>query len=250
MIDQTLIKRVLQRWAYAFGSVIGSKGWVNTFAFAEQLRDIFADYAIATVIDVGANEGQFARFLRNKVGFTGKIESFEPIPALAQKLMTKAAADGRWAVHQRALGAKPGTLTLNVMKDSVFSSFLKPVAPANSRRNTMNRVIDTTDVIVSTLDAEFFGTTDLRHTFLKLDTQGFDLEVLKGGEKLIMVIPALQTEVSFQPIYKNMPGYKESIAAFERYGFVVTDFHLVGDFKHMAIEFDCVMVRRPAGWMS
>jgi hypothetical protein len=86
----------------------------------------------------------------------------------------------------------------------------------------------------------------LRHTFLKLDAQGFDLEVLKGGKKSIMEIPAVQTEVSFKPLYDKMPGYKESIAAFGRYGFVVADFFLVAsDSKHAAMEFDALMVRPP-----
>jgi FkbM family methyltransferase len=260
MTDHTSIrsiKRAVRRWAYACGFVIGFKRGlpilslalserVRALALAERLREIFVDYAIDTVIDVGANEGQFAEFLRNDVGFTGKIESFEPIPALAQILMAKAAADTHWTVHQRALGAKPGKGTFNIMKGSVFSSFRKPTSLADERYHKWNTVSDTINVTVSTLDVEFFDKTDLRHTFLKLDAQGFDLEVLKGGKKSIMKIPAVQTEVSFQPLYDKMPDYKESIAAFGRYGFVIADFFLVAkDRKHAAMEFDALMVRPP-----
>jgi Methyltransferase FkbM domain len=59
---------------------------------------------------------------------------------------------------------------------------------------------------------------DLRRTYLKLDTQGFDLEVLRGGAQVISTLPALQTEVSFHPFYEGMPDYKMAIAAFETYG--------------------------------
>jgi FkbM family methyltransferase len=249
------IKRTLKRWAYACGYVIESKRGLPTLALAlaerlrvlalaERLREIFAVYAIDTVIDVGANEGQFAEFLRTDVGFTGEIESFEPIPALVKILMAKATDDKHWTVHHCALGAKPGKLTFNVMKSSVFSSFLKPIVLADERYDKWNTLSDTINVTVSTLDVEFFNKTDLRHTYLKLDTQGFDLEVLKGGKKSIMAIPAVQTEVSFRPLYYKMPGYKESIAAFGRHGFVIADFFLVArDNKHAALEFDALMIR-------
>ena len=92
---------------------------------------------------------------------------------------------------------------------------------------------------------EFPDLEALRTTYLKLDTQGFDLEVLRGGPRAASVIPALQSEVSFEPIYENMPDYLEAIAEFGRHGFAVSDMFLVNPEQGgIAIEFDCVMVRR------
>jgi hypothetical protein len=109
----------------------------------------------------------------------------------------------------------------------------------------MNKVVGTAVVPVSTLDAEFDGKgTNLHRVYLKLDTQGFDLEVLRGGKRAISAIPALQTELSFRPFYNNMPDYKTAISAFESYGFAVADMFLVCiDDTRRAMEFDCIMVR-------
>ena len=240
------MKRALRRWVLARGYVIEPTRRLTALALANRLREIFASYAIDTVIDVGANEGQFAEFLRADVGYGGKIESFEPVPAQARKLRVKAEADGNWSVHPRALGAAAGKSPFNVMRNSLFSTFLEPVPVNDGALNRMNTVSERIEVAVSTLDAEFAG-RDLRHAYLKLDTQGYDLEVLKGATASIAQIPAVQTELSFQPIYGGMPGYAESLAAFERNGFGVADFFLVNqDERHAALEFDCLMVRRKA----
>jgi FkbM family methyltransferase len=210
---------------------------------ATRLREIFSGYGIQTVIDVGANEGQYRDFLRQHVGFEGRIVSFEPIPALAEKLKQRAAReDPNWVIHACALGAETGTLPLNIMSSSTFSSFLSP-SSTGAAQDAKNSIVATIDVPISTLDHEL-SDADPRHAYLKLDTQGFDLEVLRGGQRLISALPALQTEVSFRALYSNMPDYKTAISSFEAYGFSVADLFLVAtDGTHRAVEFDCIMVR-------
>jgi FkbM family methyltransferase len=207
-----------------------------------RLRELFARRQIDQVIDAGANEGQFYKVLRRQVGFAGRIASFEPVPQLAARLQQQSAGDPLWTVHACALGRTAGELDLNVTKRSVFSSFLSPLADDPSEGG--NVVVQTVRVPVRTLDAMFPDAAALRHTYLKLDTQGFDLEVAAGAEHALHVIPALQTEVSFRAIYGGMPGYQQSIGAFERYGFQVGDFFLVStDRGGIAYEFDCIMLR-------
>ncbi len=209
---------------------------------ANCLRRIFTSRQIATVIDVGANRGQFRRFLRDQVEFDGRIVSFEPVSELAASLRAQARSDGKWLVRDCALGATVGESTLNIMASSVFSSFLEPLpGPSFDAGNTVAR---TERVAVSTLDAEFPDPAVLRTAYLKLDTQGFDLEVMKGGRLASRFIPALQTEVSFQPVYEKMPDYVQALAEFGRYGFTVSDMFLVNpNDAGVAIEFDCIMVR-------
>ena len=84
----------------------------------------------------------------------------------------------------------------------------------------------------------------LARTFLKLDTQGYDLTVARGAPHSLSNIPALQTEVSMVPIYENMPSFEDALAFFRSRGFAVSDFHVVTQDEHLrAIEFDCFMVR-------
>ncbi len=86
---------------------------------------------ITTVLDVGANVGQFAELLR-LMGYRGKIISFEPLRAAYQELAAKAAADGNWEAHNFALGMQCGHATINVSNYSVLSSLL-PLTAAGAR---------------------------------------------------------------------------------------------------------------------
>jgi FkbM family methyltransferase len=209
---------------------------------AQRLQEVFAKQQIGRVIDVGANEGQFYKFLRLEVGFTGQIVSFEPIPELAARLQEHSTKDPSWTVHACALGATAGELTLNVTARTAFSSFMLPLARDSSfSGNVVERTIRVT---VSTLDEMFPDPIALRHTYLKLDTQGFDLEVAKGGSVALGTIPALQTEVSFFALYDGMPNYQKSLSTFGQYGFHVSDFFVVAARPDgIACEFDCIMIR-------
>jgi FkbM family methyltransferase len=88
------------------------------------LADFLRAEQIDLVLDVGANEGQFARGLRHG-GYGGEIVSFEPIPTVFQKLRENARGDRRWHLRQEALGDRTGTAEIAVTAHSVFSS-MKP----------------------------------------------------------------------------------------------------------------------------
>jgi hypothetical protein len=89
---------------------------------------------------------------------------------------------------------------------------------------------------------------DSPRLYLKLDTQGFDLEAFRGAEGVLDKILAAQTEVSFVPLYEGMPGWADSLKEFESLGFSVVDFMPVtrvsGDLLMM--EMDCILAHLPA----
>jgi FkbM family methyltransferase len=216
----------------------------SNLAMALKVRHLFEVLRIETVIDVGANQGQFHKFLRQRVNFKGQIESFEPLPELVEKLQTEARNDDKWRIHPCALGAEPGEMTINVMTQTELSSFRRPISIDDEKFDRVNTITRSLPVAVETLDRVFAGSAGLGRTYLKLDTQGFDLEVVKGGPQTIGYIPALQTEVSIRPLYAEMPDYREAIARFESLGFAIADLFLVSsDEAHRAIEFDCIMIR-------
>ncbi len=216
---------------------------LSELAFAGRLRRLFREHQIDTVLDVGANAGQFHDFLRKKVGFKGQIKSFEPVPELAAELVKKSESDMHWKIHACALGADIGQKNINVMTNTAFSSFRNPIA-TGSHLDQSNKVEKTVQVSITTLDTQLMDKGNLSRTYLKLDTQGFDLEVLRGGGRVVKDMPALQTEISIRPFYSNMPTFAESIAAFEAQGFAVADLYLVAhDDAKRAMEFDCLMVR-------
>ncbi|EFK94929.1 protein containing Methyltransferase FkbM domain [sediment metagenome] len=214
------------------------------------LRRLFNYLDTDCVLDVGANRGQYGRFLRDQVGYRGLIVSFEPITENVAELRRIAAADGAWVIKDFALGQINGTSRFNVMNDSVFSSFRTPRTDGVDGMFTGNSVARRIDVEVKTLKSvlpELLSNHSIHSVYLKLDTQGFDLDVLRGAGTSLTRVRALQTEASVKPIYEGMPGYRETIDYLISEGFEISAFFPVSEagFPRL-IEFDCHMVSRAA----
>src|SRR3954464_14816582 len=94
--------------------------------FALHLGELLTHLEIDCVLDVGANIGQYHDFLRDKVLFEGPIVSLEPVSRHVALLKQRAVDDPRWHIEPYALGAKDGSLDINVMVSDQFSSFLEP----------------------------------------------------------------------------------------------------------------------------
>jgi len=93
------------------------------FSYRAQLKSIFERFKIDLVLDVGANEGQFAKKLR--AFYAGEILSFEPVSASFGKLAAAALPDPHWRAYNIALGSSDTTQTIHVADNTVFSSLLK-----------------------------------------------------------------------------------------------------------------------------
>ena len=211
------------------------------------LRDLLTKLSINCVLDVGANRGQYGAILRG-LGYRGWILSFEPIRANLDILEKVAARNGPWRVFPYALGSTNSQLLINVTELSVFSSFLTPLEDSQTRF-PKNRVERTEEVAVWRLDSVLktcISGIPSPRIYLKMDTQGFDLEVLKGAEGVMPDVLALQTEISFKNIYEGMPSFTESIMQCGAYGFEVVDFlPVTSDSDALrAVEMDCVMARK------
>jgi len=80
--------------------------------------------------------------------------------------------------------------------------------------------------------------------FLKIDTQGYDMEVVKGAAGCIHWIMGLQSEISVAPIYEDMPHYTEALAYYESLGLSLMDLFIVSRAKDgRVLEYDCLMAR-------
>jgi FkbM family methyltransferase len=212
-------------------------------------------YRVDCVLDVGANVGQFARDLRRS-GVRARIVSVEPVPAFVERLEKEAAGDPQWSVHGLALGRTEGTIPIRVQR--TFSSVL-PASDYGKRRFPTLRqgaqeehIIDVPLRRLETLLTEQFGEpggdgTPPPRIFLKMDTQGFDLEVFRGLGAWAEHVVGLQSEVSLLPIYEQMPRMAEAIAEYEKDGFEISGLYPVtSEPDGRVIEYDCVMVRAAA----
>lgn len=218
--------------------------------FALHLRELLASQKIDCVLDVGANVGQYHDFLRDRVLYDGPIVSFEPVGRHIEILRARASEDRDWHVEGYALGSKSGAMPINVMASDQFSSFLEPdndrvaaYAGLNVPSHSETVTVRTLDVVLPVLQ-ERIG---FDRPYLKIDTQGFDIEVLRGASDSLPMVRALQTEASIIGIYKGMPGYMDTLRYLDEHGFDVTGFYPVSrDSALRLIEFDCVMINRAA----
>jgi FkbM family methyltransferase len=218
--------------------------------FALHLRELLARLEIDCVFDVGANAGQYRDFLRERVQYAGTIVSFEPLSRHVEALRERSRSDSAWHVEGYALGSNEGSLQINVMVSDQFSSFLEPDHGRVSDYLGLNVADHTETVPVRTLDAVVPALRErigFERPYLKIDTQGFDIEVLRGAAGTLPAMKALQTEASVRCIYKGMPSYTETIRYLEERGFDITGFYPISrDNALRLVEFDCVMINRTA----
>lgn len=175
---------------------------------------------IDTVLDVGANSGQYARQLR-KEGYQGRIVSFEPLSAAYRALSEAATGDTAWETHHCALGRTPGTAQINVAGNS-WSSSLLPMLPSHSDAAPESVYVGQETIEVRRLDDVVPGLCPPESAiFMKVDTQGFTMEVLQGAQSSLARIVALQVELSLVPLYGGEPLIGEVLTFLYGQGYVL-----------------------------
>ncbi len=213
---------------------------VSRFLELSHLRQLLQRLEVDCVLDVGANQGQFASELR-RIGFDGQIVSFEPIEREFAVLKARFREDPKWQGFQCALGRENKTTEMNVFVNlTVMSSLLAPVGKQKG--------VETQGVEVRRLDGLLPGilaSNPAANIFLKMDTQGYDLEVFEGARGILERVRGLQSEISVRPLYQGMPHYLEALSLYENAGFDLSDLTIVsrtsdGDLQEM----NCFMHRR------
>jgi FkbM family methyltransferase len=212
------------------------------------LRRLLAHLDVDCVFDVGANTGQYGSMLRRKTGFKGRILSFEPIPEAAAEVRRKATRDPLWTVEEIALAEEAGLRDFSIMASPEFSSLSAPRNDDVARFSALNRPVKTIPVRTDTLAVAFkrlqpiFG---FRRPFLKLDTQGFDLAVLRGAGDVLSRFVGFQSELSIRRIYQDAVDFREALGFYQSLGFDLSALvpNNGGHFPAL-IEIDCIMVRR------
>lgn len=215
---------------------------------ARHLRDLFARCQVDCVFDVGGNLGQFRDLLRDDVGYKGWILSFEPISRYVGILRERAKADQRWEIFDLALGDEERALPIHVTNAPGLSSFLAPRTDMVAGFWQSDSIVAEETVTVRRFDAMFdelsrrFG---FRSPYLKLDTQGYDLSVIRGAGTCLDALRAIQTEASVLPIYVDMPDHREVISYLESAGFALSGvFPVTVDDDLRLVEYDCIMIRQ------
>jgi FkbM family methyltransferase len=172
----------------------------------------------ATVLDIGANEGQFAVRLRT-AGYGGRVFSFEPQPGPFQALSRAATADPGWECFNLGLGDHPAILEMHVSGWSVSSSLL-PIGKRHVELMPATAEVGTVRVEVVRLDdwVSARGGLPAEPLFLKIDVQGYETPVLRGGERTIASADGALVELNFADLFDGQSKYHEVMAALDRAG--------------------------------
>ena len=212
------------------------------------LRKLLERYQVDCIFDVGADHGQYVEMVRKMVGYPGLIISFEPNPDSYAVLREKAARDPKWVVENLALSAADGSQNFNIMSASQFSSLGTPRHAEVSLFAESNRISRSVNVRTETLTTAFERLQrehNFARPFLKLDTQGFDVEIVRHGRAVLANFVGLQSELAIKRIYEESIDFREAITSYEELGFVLSALvpNNEGHFP-LLIETDCIMVRK------
>jgi len=200
---------------------------------------------VDVVLDVGGNVGQYGRTLR-AAGFRGRIVSFEPQSVAHAALEAAAARDRGWTVAPRmALAERAGEVTLNVSNESDMSSIL-PLTEGFLAVSPTSRTVATETAPAVRLDdvaSEYLAPHD--RPFLKLDTQGYERQVLAGGPDTLARAVGLQIELSLVPLYRGETLWREMVDWLMGQGFAPRLFVPGYYSRHMGrmLQFDAVFLR-------
>ena len=221
--------------------------WPPQFTLERHLVDILQLLDINCVLDVGANRGAYARVLR-QIGYAGRIVSFEPASGNYDELCRAMGADPLWRGHQIALGDQDGTAELQISRLSEFNSLHEPseYGTASRYREHLDFVA-TEQVAIRRLDGvleDVIAGIERPRIFMKVDTQGHDLRVVRGAGKALDRIPALQVEIAGRQLYRDVPSFSEALGEYERLGYLPRGFVPVTTERDgiVVIEWDCFLV--------
>lgn len=181
-------------------------------------------FGIDLILDVGANVGQFASEIRCG-GYAGNIVSFEPLSEAHRKLLRASEGDDKWDIYPRcALGDRIGEVEINIAGNSDSSSIL-PMLESHRSAAPESAYQGKEIVPIKTLDAvagQYLK--DARSVFLKIDTQGFEWQVLDGAKETMPHIKGILVELSLVPLYDGQHLWREVMARLEAEGFTLWEF--------------------------
>jgi FkbM family methyltransferase len=237
------------------------KSWVQPFGvdivkfpplspLARQLRAFLRLNEINLVIDIGACDGGYCRFLRGPVEYNGRIVSFEPTKKTYDILHSSMHSDAKWTGFNLGVSDKDGDGILNTYGERYdFNSVL------NIReKDAVFYDVDISKkgiekVVLRNIDSiwnEITRGLENPRVYLKTDTQGHDRAVIHGSEPRLSSIIGIQSELPAIEIYDGMTPMHDMLGYLGTLGYVPIGFHPVNQpdaYEGATPEFDVVFKR-------
>lgn len=211
------------------------------------LREFLSQMAVNVVLDVGANVGGFARRVR-ELGYRGRIVSFEPVRATFEQLRANMCRDSLWRGERLGLSDEDREADIHVHSKAGFDSLLTLRREAE-RAYGLDLAAEGRETIqLRRLDSvlpELIDGVRSPRVFLKLDTQGHDVSIVKGASGALGTVIGLQSELPAIELYDGMVPMPAALQYYSSLGFVPIGFYPVNTFGRVQIspEFDVLLHR-------
>jgi FkbM family methyltransferase len=168
-----------------------------------RLASMLSFHEIDVVLDIGANVGQFARSLR-RAKYRQKIVSFEPLSKAHADLIKASQHDPAWEIAPRtAIGDSDGEVEIHIAGNSVSSSILG-MLDSHVRAAPSSDYVGTEIAPICTIDsiADNYCPPEKR-IFMKIDSQGYEPQILDGATKTLYIAMGVQMELSLVQLYEQ-----------------------------------------------
>lgn len=209
-------------------------------------QQLLGSITIDLVLDVGANSGQYGKQLR-KDGYKGKILSFEPIASVYNDLKNRVGADGNWDCIKTAIGNSTDDVTINISRNLVSSSILemeaKHLENAPESLYIGQEIVQQTTLDDIILKNELYKNSNI---YLKIDTQGYEMQVLTGAEQSFKHIKAIEVELSLVSLYQGQSLLPELLALLYSKGYILYSINdaFVSKKNGQVLQIDGIFVRK------
>jgi FkbM family methyltransferase len=237
------LKRTLTT-ALAPGGFKAMRTWrpfsLTAFQMMQRLRTEPIEFR--TIIDGGANAGQFARAALMTYP-DATLVAFEPLPDIANTLAKNLSDLGRATVVVSALGRESGTLTFHRNAYSLSSSAL-PLHDNHKAAFPKAIESETVEVPVGRIDDLLEPFTLEAPSLLKLDLQGFEIPALDGAPDTLAMVDYVLVETAFKPLYQGEALFPELHAYLKDRGFrFLRPLDVLEDPDGTIVQMDALFVR-------
>ncbi|MBT8387788.1 MAG: FkbM family methyltransferase [Ignavibacteria bacterium] len=201
-----MLKKLISKYLRKRGYQISR---IRTIERRIEMREFawLQEFGINTILDVGANEGQFA-IMMNKIMYNVAIYSFEPIEHCFEELLNNTKNFDRINCFNVALGNE-------IKDDTIYHNIFSPSSSLLEMNLLHKKAFPYTQdsvkeqIKISTLDEMRDSMEWKKKILLKIDVQGYEMEVLKGAETSLENIDLIMVETSFFELYKKQPLFND-----------------------------------------
>lgn len=203
------------------------------------------EFNVNYLLDIGANEGQYAASFRD-FGFQGNIISFEPLDGPFSILKARAENDEKWEVENTAVGNEDGEVVIHVAGNSESSSILPILSlhvdahPPSAYKAEQKTRLAKIDNVCSHLNSSS------NRLAMKLDVQGYELQALEGAMEILKQVYVIDIELSLDSLYDGQAGLVDIVKFLESEGFTPVSFEngFTDPRNGHALQVDAVFIRK------